>query len=38
MTYRQAFWFGVAQGAETILLPFIAIYERISGRTLDRLN
>ena len=38
MTRHEAFWFGFAQGAEIVLLPFIVLYERLSGTHLGRLN
>lgn len=33
-----AFWYGFAQGAEIILLPFILAYEWVTGQRFERLN
>lgn len=34
----REFWSGFAQGCETVLLPFIVVYEVVTGRRLERLN
>lgn len=38
MTKRDAFWFGFAQASETMLLPFIVVYEWLRGVRIGRLN